>query len=360
MLKANVEVLMVLPYNPLKLNAGLEQATMLAASEVVRCGTKVRVFTIGESGIVDGVAIQGYRTFSHLFFAVLVSKASIVHFMEIWPSGGLSLLQLVLMTSLRGRGTRSITTIATYGNLTTRLKGKFRRYFFQKLNALVIGLNKSQMTEALEIGIPEKKFRLCPRGVPPKFLQAFDERKYDCVQNYSVTLFLGRFVSRKRPVELAENWMANALSTQHLQFVGTGEGNDDSEELQLRKLVSNCQTNISIHPWVQDPLSTLLNCDIFVLPSTREGQPNAVLQAMATGMPVVVTKAPGLSEIVTDGVNGRVATDVDSAVSLALELVSNVSERRRLGSSAHRHVARYHNLDTVRDFHLSVYTEVGH
>jgi glycosyltransferase involved in cell wall biosynthesis len=48
----------------------------------------------------------------------------------------------------------------------------------------------------------------------------------------------------------------------------------------------------------------LAACSVYVLPSYREGTPRSVLEAMATGRPVITTDAPGCRQTVEDGVNG--------------------------------------------------------
>jgi len=53
-----------------------------------------------------------------------------------------------------------------------------------------------------------------------------------------------------------------------------------------------------------DVRSALAECDVFVLPSYREGTPRSVLEAMATGRAIVTTDAPGCRETVVDGDNG--------------------------------------------------------
>lgn len=60
----------------------------------------------------------------------------------------------------------------------------------------------------------------------------------------------------------------------------------------------------------------LAACSVYVLPSYREGTPRSVLEAMATGRPVITTDAPGCRQTVEDGVNGFLV-EPKSAVAVA-------------------------------------------
>ena len=74
--------------------------------------------------------------------------------------------------------------------------------------------------------------------------------------------------------------------------------------------------------------------DVFVLASQWEGLPRTLLQAMATGVPVVATDADGVAEVVRDGVTGRLVPRGDAAalgraVAEVLDDAGGLAERAR-------------------------------
>jgi glycosyltransferase involved in cell wall biosynthesis len=82
----------------------------------------------------------------------------------------------------------------------------------------------------------------------------------------------------------------------------------------------------------------LQDADVFVLPSHTEGLPNAMVEAMAAGLPVVVTPVGSIPDVIIHEVNGLLVPARD-AVGLERELrrlISSVELRARLGREAHR------------------------
>jgi sugar transferase (PEP-CTERM/EpsH1 system associated) len=107
----------------------------------------------------------------------------------------------------------------------------------------------------------------------------------------------------------------------------------------------------------QDVPELLRAMDIFVLPSLGEGISNTVLEAMASGLPVVATAVGGNIELVEEGFNGSlVPVGNHQALSNAMAtLLMNDTERTRQGSNARQRVCQQFDWDRTVDAYLRLY-----
>jgi glycosyltransferase involved in cell wall biosynthesis len=87
--------------------------------------------------------------------------------------------------------------------------------------------------------------------------------------------------------------------------------------------------------------------DLFVLPSLWEGLPNAVLEAMAAGLPVVATAAGGTPEVVVDGETGLLVPPGDvTALAEAIErLLRDPGLRRKMGEAGRKRVEGHFTIE---------------
>ena len=83
--------------------------------------------------------------------------------------------------------------------------------------------------------------------------------------------------------------------------------------------------------------------DVFLFPSLMEGMPNVIMEAMASGMPVITTETCGMPDVVEDGFNGLLIPPADSlAIERAvLNLAASPELRGQLGEAAQLSMRRY-------------------
>ncbi|MEZ6183547.1 MAG: glycosyltransferase family 4 protein [Planctomycetota bacterium] len=109
-----------------------------------------------------------------------------------------------------------------------------------------------------------------------------------------------------------------------------------------------------------DVVPLLAEAALVVLPSDAEGTSNALLEAMASAVPVVATRVGGTRELVEDGVQGLLVPPGDvRALTAALErLLLDRPLRERLGGAGRAHVETHYDLDRVARDHVELFEEL--
>jgi glycosyltransferase involved in cell wall biosynthesis len=119
-----------------------------------------------------------------------------------------------------------------------------------------------------------------------------------------------------------------------LTIVGSGPNERRLRELAQKEGVTD---QITFAGLVEDPRSFLEGADLFVLPSRQEGFSNALLEAMASGLPVVATDVGGNAEALEDGIGGFIVPPEDaSALARAVAELGRTRERLTAMGAANR------------------------
>jgi glycosyltransferase involved in cell wall biosynthesis len=101
--------------------------------------------------------------------------------------------------------------------------------------------------------------------------------------------------------------------------------------------------------------SELNRSEIFVLPSSYEGHPKALLEAMACGLPVIGTDVPGIREVIDHGQTGYLCQPTPEDVKRAITQVLGDKElSRQMGERARQFVVENYSIEKVLEQELAV------
>jgi glycosyltransferase involved in cell wall biosynthesis len=141
-----------------------------------------------------------------------------------------------------------------------------------------------------------------------------------------------------------------------VRFLVVGPG--DPKQFALDRLPNTICTGGLPH---HEVLSIYAHSDIFVLPSRHEGRPNALLEAMASGLPSVATRLPGVVELLTDESGIIVDTENPLALLEAIRaLVEDCHKRKAMGKNAKLRIAELSlNWDISANKYLSLFKRVS-
>ncbi len=174
-----------------------------------------------------------------------------------------------------------------------------------------------------------------------------------------IVVFSGRFDQRKGIVYLLEAWKiaASAVPDARLLLLGDGPLLRDMKD---RAASLNIASSVVFNGRVENVPDLLRASDVFVLPSLQEGMPNALLEAMACGLPPVATRIGGVTDIVRDRENGLLVQPRD-AKGLAEGIVSLLKDDslgREIGRGAFRTITDSYALDSIAARYVMLYREL--
>jgi L-malate glycosyltransferase len=127
---------------------------------------------------------------------------------------------------------------------------------------------------------------------------------------------------------------------------------NDHYQALLASVAENClEGRVQFLGGVDRVFDLLSASDVFFLPSRSEGMSNALLEAMACGLPAVASRVGGNPELIRDGVTGFLVPveDAEAAADRLLTLISDRNKARAMGEAARTVVESQYTMEaTVR------------
>jgi glycosyltransferase involved in cell wall biosynthesis len=240
-------------------------------------------------------------------------------------SGGASAVRIGMeqkIPSFVGVGESSFWSVAPLG------VDRAQRDFRHVTGAIAVSSVNKRKLKA-ELNIPEKKIRVFPNGVDLARFSPRNKRKSRAAcglpQDSFIAAFVGHFDERKGADRLTE-------ATRRLEGVGVVcAGSGSLRPAGPQVLFAD------VLPHADVP-SFLSAADVFVLPTRAEGCCNAVIEAMACGLPVITSEGDFMDDIVNDSVAIRVDPDDVAAIRHAIiRIRDNPGLRAAMAASALEH-----------------------
>ncbi len=240
--------------------------------------------------------------------------------------------------------------------------GRILGFLHRRVTACV-ATSAETREEAVNFGIPSQRVRVVPNGVDGRqFRPASSEQRAvarrelklgcDCL-----VLYVGRLSAEKSPLGLLDAWGAispQARSGAWLGLVGDGPDReavrDKVKALNLGDTVYLAGNRSDVATWYQA-------ADIFVIASDNEGLSNSMIEALASGVPVVSTSVSGSSILRELPVSGLVV-DVGSVEQLSRAmtlLLLDGAMRTQLGENARRRFESAFSLASVANEMIALY-----
>ena len=220
-----------------------------------------------------------------------------------------------------------------------------------------------------KVGVPQHRVQRICNGVDMRRFHPAEDGRVDLSgapwsgSDAFVVGTVGRLQPIKDQVTLALAFARavalSPLARQRLRLAIIGDG-------PLRANVSAALQDAGVHSlaWLagerSDVPQVMHSLDLFVLPSLAEGISNTILEAMASGLPIVATRVGGNPELVADMECGRLveAGDVVALAQALLDALHEPKRTRTWGASALERCRRYFSLDAMVAAYTSLYERV--
>jgi len=157
----------------------------------------------------------------------------------------------------------------------------------------------------------------------------------------------------------AVNMLKEEYPNIHLTIAG-GEGDAEKElKEQVKQLGLEDMVTFSGHYVFEEIAPKYRQADVFVFPSLNEGMSNNMLEAMASGLPIIMTPTGGAEELIEDGKNGFIVNFKDSAdIAKKIEILIKDPEMRKKMAHDSRKRAESMSWASVASQYFHLYEEI--
>ena len=371
---------------------GAEQQCQRLSKELIRQGYEVKVVTgwwnrnVPQREIIDGISVFRNHTLWRMFgfhrgsswvymltlllyLIRLCKQYDIIHIHQVLKPAFIGVLggKILKKPTIAKTGSSGINSDVI--TLKSELFGNAMFKFIQRHLNILVAPSKQSADDFLAAGLDSDHIQFIPNGIE---IPERNKKSYTLAHPpklISVTRFL-----RVKGVDI----LLQAFGTVHkgiLHILGDGPLKQELQILADNLCIAN---QVIFHGRVSDVAERLPKADIFVLPSRAEGMSNALLEAMAAGLPCIATNVGGnidllAPELLKDnstkiplskffiGSAGILVNSEDAeGLAKAIEyILSDESLRKQLGETACKRVKLGYSIEAVAKRYIEIYNELS-
>ncbi len=245
------------------------------------------------------------------------------------------------------------------GDLARIMNVRYGRFLLPKLKTASrsIVLSNALREEVIGYGFPSERIRQIPNGVDADL---FIPNQLARKKNSKVFRFLvvGR-LDRQKGIDILLQAFAKLEGKYLWELVVCGDGPLGSELEQLAQNLGLGQ-QVYFKGHVENVLNEYHQADILVLPSLYEGMPNAVLEAMACGLPIIGTDIGGTRELIIEGVTGWIVPpgSPETFSNVIKMVINDQAMIVQIGEAGRQRVEEHFSLPAIADQYIYEYEQI--
>lgn len=370
-------VMMLVPQYPYPVVGGLERQAHELARALVELGISVQVVSGKVEPeqpaweLVEGVAVYRIPWSQRKWLRFVRTPFDLLHILYVrrntydvihlhqhsWFGLGTILAARLsgkpILTKLPNAGESGIP-----GLLAQRF-GRLKLALLLRSDALV-AMSRQSLAELNDVGFSSGRVLATPNGIRLDVARHTVERDNNPSAVFRV-VFVGRLSEEKGIDTLFTAWrdvIAQLGEAACLELWGAGPLESDLRQL-AREL--NIDGSVVFRGHVDDVRDRLWSMDVFVLPSRAEGNSNAILEAMAAGLPIVSTRVGGTPMLV--GMEGaEYLCEPGDEHALAVHLLKLIRDRilrEQIGAAMRRRAEQYFDIHRVARTYVAAYQRLA-
>lgn len=262
-------------------------------------------------------------------------------------------MQYAIPAAILGGVKKRIHTLHSIATKENTARGQqLNNIFFHHMGVVPVALSAEvQKTVVERYQLPEERISVIFNGID--LGKCIEKQDYSVKERFEM-LHIGRFtIAKNHEMFLRSFCKVHKLHPEaHLTLVGTGELEREVhavvDELNLNDCVTFYGTTSNVFPLLHE-------ADAFILPSAYEGIPMTLLEAMATGLPIVTTAVGGIPDMLTNGKEALLQEPTEDSIAEGLLEIFDEQLRARLGPAARARALNGFSARTMAEQYLKLY-----